>query len=175
MGNDREYTVNNPTQNNYYGAEENSLQTAGRKVKEIYNNPQDALNTTVDVLDEVMQSMLNGFGLWLQTVAIPTLVCGFVFLWMFSTFYAHTTISHFLFGTNGLFAMLWMVTGMFTSIFLRPHVLPFTMFVGCAIVWYAWTTIAVMYRIFGKDKKRARKAVKLSLLASLYMIMSGKK
>lgn len=130
------YTVNNPTQNNYYGAEENSVQTIGRKVKEVYENPKEAVNKSVDVLDEVMNSMLNGFGLWLQTIAIPTLVCGFVFLWMFCTFYAHTTISNFLFGSNGLFWMMGQVISMLAQTFFRPHVLPFTMFVGCAIVWY---------------------------------------
>lgn len=166
--------VNNPTQINI-GTTENSVQTVGRKVKEIYEKPQEAINTTVDVLDEIMNSMLNGFGLWLQTVAIPTLVCGYAFIWMFCTFYRHDTVFNFLFGSNGLFAMLWMVSGMFISMFFRPHVLPFTMFVGSAIVWYVWTIIALMHKIFGRDKKRTKKAIKLSLLASLYMLMSGKK
>lgn len=66
--------VNNPTQINI-GAHENSAQTIGRKIGEIADNPQPAIDTTVSLVNLFWNRLFKSLFFMIRLAVVPFLIC----------------------------------------------------------------------------------------------------
>lgn len=70
----RDIHVNNPTQINI-GAYENSSQTIGRKIGEIADDPQPAIDTTVSLVNLFWNKLFKTSFLIIRRAVVPFLIC----------------------------------------------------------------------------------------------------
>lgn len=168
MENEKKYTqVNNPTQINI-GATENSLQTAGRKVKEISEDPSDIIDSTLSFINNFWKGVFKGIFLFIRYATIPFIICLFLGVTTLAL-YNGAALSH---TYSTLYAMCeWFFGSALYYLILK--LIPLFIIFGFFSLYIYLTIRGVSNRVFKDNPERASQFTKAAATTAVLMALRG--
>jgi hypothetical protein len=161
---EKKYNVNNATQINDYGTQENSTQTVGRKIEELAKDPIPLYNGINNVTNSIVKSLWNIFKWGL----IPTITClalGIVLLYL-----THNS-------NPSLGGMVSSVLEIFGAFILLPFKIlmvawPVLIILGVFVLYSYWMSCVMSEKLY-KDPVKREIAQKAMFKANLFGVAYG--
>jgi len=169
MKEDKKYTVNNPTQINNYGSQENSAQTIWKNIKETIKDPSNFTDHVFIIINELFKLVIRTIWLTIKLSIMPVAFVtslGIILFTFQQAISLDILLGHIFGGIGAVFS------GAGETI---PHIIksPIIIIYGCFILLSYIMAVVFSKHMYKEDKEKQKIAKKAMFITFILAIISG--